>query len=58
VPTAALETAAAALFGLVRDRRVAKLAVETVNGLFVTGTPFGAALQGAGFTETPKGLRA
>jgi len=57
-PTPALLTAAASLFGLVRDRRVAKLAVETVNGFFVTGTPFGAALKAAGFTETPKGLRA
>ncbi|RJT88937.1 DEAD/DEAH box helicase [Cryobacterium melibiosiphilum] len=57
-PTPALASAAEAVFGLVRDRRVAKLAVETVNGLFVIGTPFGTALQAAGFTETPKGLRA
>ncbi|WP_420898021.1 Lhr family helicase, partial [Cryobacterium frigoriphilum] len=57
-PTPDLSAAAGALFGLVRDRRVAKLAVETVNGLFIIGTPFGRALQSAGFTETPKGLRA
>ena len=57
-PTPDLSAAAGALFGLVRDRRVARLAVETVNGLFVIGTPFGRALQTAGFTETPKGLRA
>ncbi len=34
-----------------------KLSVETVNGVFIIGTPLGGALQAAGFTQTPQGLR-
>ncbi|WP_229790483.1 DNA glycosylase AlkZ-like family protein, partial [Mycetocola manganoxydans] len=54
---AVLGVAAASLAGLVRQGRVDKLAVEKVNGGFVLGTPAGAALREAGFTETPRGLR-
>ncbi|MFO7690721.1 MAG: ATP-dependent helicase, partial [Cryobacterium sp.] len=56
-PDARQIAAAGGLAALVRDRRVSKIAVETVNGVFVIGTVFGQALRGAGFTETPKGLR-
>ncbi len=56
-PAAPQIAAAAALAALVRDRRVSKIAVETVNGVFVIGTVFGQALRAAGFTDTPKGLR-
>ncbi|WP_420897901.1 Lhr family helicase, partial [Cryobacterium algoricola] len=54
----ALFTAAArALAATVTSGRIAKLGVETVNGAFVIGTPFGRALQAAGFGVTPKGLK-
>jgi ATP-dependent Lhr-like helicase len=36
---------------------MAKLAVETVNGAFIIGTALGSALQAAGFSATPRGLR-
>jgi ATP-dependent Lhr-like helicase len=52
-----LAAAAASLAALVTAGRVQKIAVESVNGVFVIGTDFGAALGAAGFTETPKGLR-
>ena len=42
---------------LVTSRRVDKLAIETVNGASVLGTPLGAALGEAGFLATPRGLR-
>ncbi|MGX5697916.1 Lhr family ATP-dependent helicase, partial [Agromyces soli] len=54
---AALVAAAQALAALVTAGRVRRLAVETVNGAFALGTPFGRALHEAGFGETPKGLR-
>ena len=54
---AVLETAATSLASVVSLGRVRKLAIEQVNGLFVIGTPFGRALRGAGFGETPRGLR-
>ena len=53
----ALASAAKALAELVTAGRVRRLAVETVNGAFALGTPFGRALREAGFGETPKGLR-
>ncbi|MGN6427130.1 MAG: DNA glycosylase AlkZ-like family protein [Leifsonia sp.] len=53
----ALDAASRALAGLVTARRVDKLAVETVNGAFVLGTPLGDALGQAGFLPTPRGLR-
>ncbi|MFF2052993.1 ATP-dependent helicase [Leifsonia sp. NPDC058194] len=53
----ALTAAARALAGLVTARRVDKLAVETVNGGFVLGTPTGDALADAGFLPIPRGLR-
>jgi ATP-dependent Lhr-like helicase len=37
--------------------RVVKLGVESVNGVFVIGTPAGQALQAAGFDVTPRGLK-
>jgi len=52
-----LALAASAIADLVRSGRVRRMAVESVNGAFVLGSPFGAALRSAGFGETPKGLR-
>jgi ATP-dependent Lhr-like helicase len=52
-----LAAAARALAALVTARRVDKLAVETVNGGFVLGSPVGDALSDAGFLATPRGLR-
>jgi len=52
-----LAAAARALAALVTGRRVDKLAVETVNGAFVLGSPLGDALSEAGFLATPRGLR-
>ena len=53
----AVLAAARSLAATVTAGRVAKLAVETVNGEFVLSTPAGDALRAAGFTETPRGLR-
>jgi ATP-dependent helicase Lhr and Lhr-like helicase len=36
---------------------IGKLRVEKVDGEYVIGTPFGTALEAAGFTATPQGLR-
>ncbi|WP_020076902.1 DEAD/DEAH box helicase [Cryocola sp. 340MFSha3.1] len=52
-----LAAAARALAALVTSRRVDKLAVETVNGGFILGSPVGDALSEAGFLATPRGLR-
>lgn len=52
-----LAAAARALAALVTSRRVDKLAVETVNGGFILGSPLGDALGEAGFLATPRGLR-
>ncbi|NUU07798.1 DEAD/DEAH box helicase [Leifsonia sp. C5G2] len=52
-----LSAASRALAALVTGRRVDKLAVETVNGGFVLGSPLGDALSEAGFLATPRGLR-
>ena len=52
-----LDVAARALAGLIVRGRVDKLAIETVNGGFVLGTPLGDALSAAGFLATPRGLR-
>ena len=52
-----LELAARSVAAMVARGGVRKLAVETVNGLFVLGTPLGIALRSAGFGETPRGLR-
>ncbi|WP_285115681.1 ATP-dependent helicase [Leifsonia sp. fls2-241-R2A-40a] len=52
-----LRAAARALAALVTSRRVDKVAVETVNGGFVLGSPLGDALSEAGFLATPRGLR-
>jgi ATP-dependent Lhr-like helicase len=52
-----LRAAAVSLSGVVTAGRVEKLAVQTVNGVFVVGTAAGAALQAAGFGLTPQGLR-
>jgi len=54
---AVLRAAARALAALVTARRVDKLAIETVNGEFVLGSPLGDALSEAGFLATPRGLR-
>ncbi|WP_025156551.1 ATP-dependent helicase [Leifsonia aquatica] len=58
-PQAAARSAAAsrALAALVTGRRVDKLAVESVNGGFILGTPTGDALAEAGFLPIPRGLR-
>jgi ATP-dependent Lhr-like helicase len=52
-----LLAASRALAGLITRGRVDKLAIETVNGAFVLGTPLGDALGEAGFLPTPRGLR-
>ncbi|KQX05720.1 MULTISPECIES: ATP-dependent helicase [unclassified Leifsonia] len=52
-----LTAAATSLAAAVSRGGMRKLAVETVNGLFVLGAPAGLALRGAGFSETPRGLR-
>ncbi|TFB56020.1 ATP-dependent helicase [Cryobacterium tagatosivorans] len=49
--------AAVSLAAVVTGGGVEKLAVQTVNGQFVVGTPVGAALQAAGFGLSPQGLR-
>jgi ATP-dependent Lhr-like helicase len=51
-----LALAAGSLAAAVRTR-LGRLAVERVDGEFVLGTPFGAALREAGFAPTPSGLR-
>ncbi|MGN7797866.1 Lhr family ATP-dependent helicase [Leifsonia sp. 22587] len=56
-PALVLRAAARALAALVTMRRVDKLAVETVNGGFILGSPLGDALSEAGFLATPRGLR-
>ncbi|HEV7957555.1 MAG TPA: ATP-dependent helicase [Marisediminicola sp.] len=53
----ALLTPAAASLAQAIRRSVGKLRIERVDGLFVIGTPLGAALTGAGFSATPQGLR-
>jgi ATP-dependent Lhr-like helicase len=52
-----LRSAARALATLITRGRVDKLAIETVNGGFVLGSPLGDALAEAGFLATPRGLR-
>ncbi|WP_426516295.1 ATP-dependent helicase [Diaminobutyricibacter sp. McL0618] len=52
-----LEVAARALARLISTGRVDKLAIETVNGAFILGTPLGDGLTAAGFLATPRGLR-
>jgi ATP-dependent Lhr-like helicase len=52
-----LEAAAHSVGRVVTSGGVRKLSVETVNGIFIIGTPLGTALQAAGFTATPQGLR-
>jgi ATP-dependent helicase Lhr and Lhr-like helicase len=54
---APLEAAAQSVGRIVTGGGVQKLSVETVNGDFIIGTPLGTALQTAGFTATPQGLR-
>jgi ATP-dependent Lhr-like helicase len=49
--------AAEGLAAVVRSGGVPQLVVEKVDGEFVLGTPFGKALEAAGFAATPKGLR-
>ncbi|MFV0319123.1 MAG: ATP-dependent helicase, partial [Microbacterium sp.] len=53
------ERLAAASIDLVRtarERRLATLTVEQINGAFVLGSPLGHALRAAGFVESPRGL--
>ncbi|GLI25784.1 DEAD/DEAH box helicase [Agromyces rhizosphaerae] len=52
-----LRGAATALAAVVQRSAVDRLRVETVNGVYVLGTPAGDALQEAGFRTTPRGLR-
>jgi len=51
-----IEAAAVALAQTARER-IGKLRIEKVNGVFSIGTPFGEALQRAGFALHPDGLR-
>jgi ATP-dependent Lhr-like helicase len=51
-----LAAAAASLAGTIR-RSGGRLKVEKADGVFVIGTPLGAALTAAGFSTTPQGLR-
>lgn len=50
-------SAAAALVVAVESGAVGRLRIESVNGAFVLDTPFGKALETAGFRQTPRGLR-
>jgi ATP-dependent helicase Lhr and Lhr-like helicase len=50
-------TAALALAGLVRDRRVDSLVIDKINGETVHGNLFAEVLVEAGFSMTPSGLR-
>jgi ATP-dependent Lhr-like helicase len=52
-----LQQAADALAATVRGHGVAGLTVERIDGAFALGTPFGAALERAGFAPNPKGMR-
>ncbi|HEY0374492.1 MAG TPA: ATP-dependent helicase [Amnibacterium sp.] len=52
-----LQQAADALASTVRGHGVAGLTVEKIDGAFALGTPFGAALERAGFAPNPKGMR-
>jgi ATP-dependent Lhr-like helicase len=52
-----VQRAADALAAVVRGRGVPQLTVEKVDGVFVLGTPFGRALEQAGFAPNPKGLK-
>ncbi|MGN6744503.1 MAG: ATP-dependent helicase [Amnibacterium sp.] len=52
-----LAAAAHALADVVRSRGVAALTIEKVDGAFALGTPFGTALEQAGFSPNPKGMR-
>ncbi|MBJ8347356.1 ATP-dependent helicase [Antrihabitans sp. YC2-6] len=54
---AVLTTAATALAGLVKNRRVDKIVVEKVDGESIHGNAFAAVLVVAGFSPTPRGLR-
>ncbi|WP_022887012.1 Lhr family ATP-dependent helicase [Glaciibacter superstes] len=49
--------AARSLADIVTGGGVDRIRVETANGQFVIGTPLGKALQDAGFSVTPQGLR-
>jgi ATP-dependent Lhr-like helicase len=52
-----LQRAAHALAEVVRGGGVPQLTVEKVDGVFALGTPFGRALEQAGFAPNPKGLK-
>ncbi|GAA3527892.1 ATP-dependent helicase [Aeromicrobium panaciterrae] len=52
-----LDPAAESLAATVRERRIHRLTVETVDGESIADTPLGEALRTAGFERTPKGLR-
>ncbi|HEY8589304.1 MAG TPA: crosslink repair DNA glycosylase YcaQ family protein, partial [Naasia sp.] len=52
-----LTQATAALGDLVRSGAVDRLSVEKADGEFVLGTDVGRALEAAGFSATPRGLR-
>jgi ATP-dependent Lhr-like helicase len=52
-----LAASAQSLARVITGGGVRKLSVETVNGEFIIGSALGTALQGAGFTQTPQGLR-
>jgi len=54
---AVLQPAADALALAVRDSGFGRLLVERADGLAVSQTPLGAALEAAGFRATPRGLR-
>jgi len=52
-----LTRAASALAGLIRGGAVDKLSIEKVDGSFILGTEAGHALEAAGFTAGPRGVR-
>jgi ATP-dependent Lhr-like helicase len=54
---AVLQPAADALALAVRDGALGKLQVERADGVPVSASPLGAALEAAGFRPTPRGLR-
>jgi ATP-dependent Lhr-like helicase len=52
-----LQPAADALALAVRDGALGRLQVERADGVAITASPLGEALEAAGFRPTPRGLR-
>ena len=55
--TASLEAMAASLTGVVRAGRVARLTIDSIDGVNALRSELQPVLVGAGFATTPRGLR-